>query len=518
MKKIYIFLCAILCTLSTFGQWIQLNSGTSNNLNCVYFTSNNVGYAAGEGATSATILKTINGGTTWSPQTINTLNPISSLSFGSSDVGYALTNKSELFKTTNAGSTWLNIRNFGGSPGHIFFQNKDTGFVAYIQGVIYRTKNGGSTWDSVSTANLFAATSIHFPSTQIGYIVTQTGMVAKTTDMGTSWSMLPQPTSNFLFDVFFTSIDTGYAVGGTNNSSLILKTINGGNSWTAQTVTPSTQSYNLAVFFTNSNTGYISNGGSKLYKTTDGGSNWNAMSAPFLITMDIYFPSDSIGYAVGINGAILKLNSCQGVISVTSQPNSQTVSSGKSVQFAVTTNVPSATYKWQTDFGLGFQDLINTNKYSGTNTSSLNISNVTLSNHLQPFRAIAYYSGCSVVSNVGVLTISNTCIHTDTVRIAVTDTLIINTILTGLNPPNTNVIKVFPNPAKTHVFINTGNYSLMNNYSIRIVNNLGQQVFNKLINQQQFDIDLSALSAGLYLLQIINAQNTIIDTRKIIIE
>ena len=46
---------------------------------------------------------------------------------------------------------------------------------------------------------------------------------------------------------------------------------------------------------------------------------------------------------------------------------------------------------------------------------------------------------------------------TDTTFISVTDTLIIDVNITGVNPPvNLNTLKVYPNPAKDYVYINTG--------------------------------------------------------------
>lgn len=57
----------------------------------------------------------------------------------------------------------------------------------------------------------------------------------------------------------------------------------------------------------------------------------------------------------------------------------------------------------------------------------------------------------------------------------VTDTLIINVLLTGITPPNnTNIIRIYPNPASTHIYIDNGNYNTMTGYTIRINNDLGQ--------------------------------------------
>lgn len=118
------------------------------------------------------------------------------------------------------------------------------------------------------------------------------------------------------------------------------------------------------------------------------------------------------------------------------------------------------------------------------------------------------------------ITDTNYVTITDTVYISVTDTLIINTTLTGINPPNnTNTVKVYPNPASTHIYIDNGNYSLMNGYTVRIDNSLSQTVFTSPINQQQFYIDLSSWSGnGTYFVYVIDNLSNIIEVRKIILQ
>ncbi len=108
----------------------------------------------------------------------------------------------------------------------------------------------------------------------------------------------------------------------------------------------------------------------------------------------------------------------------------------------------------------------------------------------------------------------------DTIYISVTDTLIIHAILTGMIPPNnTNTIKIYPNPASTHIYIDNGAYALMNGYQIKINNSIGQTVFSSYINQQQFYVDLSLWSGnGIYFVYLIDNLGNTIDTRKIILQ
>jgi hypothetical protein len=80
-------------------------------------------------------------------------------------------------------------------------------------------------------------------------------------------------------------------------------------------------------------------------------------------------------------------------------------------------------------------------------------------------------------------------------------------------------IKIYPNPARTHITIDNGNFELMNGYTVRIYNALGQTVFTQAVNQQQFFIDLSTWTGnGLYYLNLIDNQGNSIETKVIVVQ
>jgi len=107
----------------------------------------------------------------------------------------------------------------------------------------------------------------------------------------------------------------------------------------------------------------------------------------------------------------------------------------------------------------------------------------------------------------------------DTVLVSVTDTLIINSTLNLPAPNNNNVIKVYPNPASDHITIDNGNFALMAGYTLKIENTAGQQVFNSVINQSQFYLDISTWTGnGMYYIHLIDPQNNTITIRKIVVQ
>ena len=133
---------------------------------------------------------------------------------------------------------------------------------------------------------------------------------------------------------------------------------------------------------------------------------------------------------------------------------------------------------------------------------------------------IGIYNRCLTPSEVSQLYTQSTCSVYDTVYTSVVDTLIIHSNLTGVSPPNnTNTLTVYPNPTSSQVIINTGNYSSMSGYTLKVINDLGQSVFQSLINQQVFNESIQSWGGnGTYFIEIFDTSNTLIDKRVIVIE
>jgi hypothetical protein len=208
---------------------------------------------------------------------------------------------------------------------------------------------------------------------------------------------------------------------------------------------------------------------------------------------------------------------------ISSQPSNANSVIGTTAQFNVGASSGS-TYLWQSNpLNLGWQTLNNNSDYSGATSNTLTVSNISVSNHNQPFRAIVNSGGCIDTSDVATILIADTCITNvtvyDTLLTTVTDTLIINTTLSLPAPNNENTILIYPNPASDHITIDNGNFLAMAGYSIKIENNAGQQVFQSAINQQQFYVDLSTWTGdGLYFVHLIDSQNNTVTVRKIVLQ
>ncbi len=107
----------------------------------------------------------------------------------------------------------------------------------------------------------------------------------------------------------------------------------------------------------------------------------------------------------------------------------------------------------------------------------------------------------------------------DTVSVTVHDTLVINQKITATEESFTNAIKVYPNPSEGMLFIDNGNYQLMDGYSIRIISTEGVEVFSSYIDEQLFSVNLTSFAGnGLYFIELKDTQGNKVDTRKIVLK
>ena len=85
--------------------------------------------------------------------------------------------------------------------------------------------------------------------------------------------------------------------------------------------------------------------------------------------------------------------------------------------------------------------------------------------------------------------------------------------------PANNQITIYPNPTKVQITIDLGTNSNTIGWSYKIVNTLGQEVLNGVLNSQQNIIQLNNVKGqGIYFVKIYDNFNNLMDTKKIIIQ
>ena len=173
---------------------------------------------------------------------------------------------------------------------------------------------------------------------------------------------------------------------------------------------------------------------------------------------------------------------------ISAQPTNQTVNSTNSAQFIVNASSGSS-FQWQTDLGLGFQNLINAGQYSGVNNDTLVVSNATVSNNNQQFRCIVNSGSCSDTSDIAVLTVSTS----------------------GIEELNLSKFNLYPNPTQSSFEIQTN--LVFNKIEIRDMQGRVVKTENagKIIN-------IASLQKGTYLVQLIDEKSKVIAVQRIIKE
>jgi photosystem II stability/assembly factor-like uncharacterized protein len=315
MRKVILLVTVLIFTTlhSNSQGWFQQQSGTTANLNSVFFIDANTGWAVGDSASSFhVILKTTNGGTNWFRLNINPTNTpnLKTVFFLDANTGFIFGGNApftQVFKTTNAGLNWAPLGPFSSTLwlNSIYFTNINTGFGAghtnMVSGQIVRTTDGGGNWvqQSPGGTNLFA---IHFANANTGYICGSPGVVLKTTNSGSNWVQQTFTFSVILRSIYFINPLTGWTVG---TNSRVYKTADGGNVWVDLSSTFLCGLY--SVYFTNDMTGWVAGCEGAIHRTTNGGANWTMQSfggTTYLYSMS--FVNANTGWAVGAGGRILK--------------------------------------------------------------------------------------------------------------------------------------------------------------------------------------------------------------------
>ncbi|MBE2216877.1 MAG: T9SS type A sorting domain-containing protein [Ignavibacteria bacterium] len=308
MKSLKLLLLCLAFTTSVFSQWQQQN--TPDNTSSYYdleAISQQTVYCAGQ-----IVLKTVNGGTTWTPLTIaGYFQIVFGISFYSATTGWGCGYDGKIFKTTNGGTAWTTQTAGTESFWDILFVNASTGLVCGGSGKLYKSTNAGANWIAKNPGTSLELRSIANYNASIIWIgggESQDGIILKSTNSGDSWQTM-QTFDRPIQKIQFLNASTGFA----SSDSRVFKSTNGGANWVD--VNLPTSGYFLTFYMANENVGYASNW-DNTYKTLDGGMTWGEQNTilPNVSMKDIEFApgSTSIGWMCGSNGAIVSTTNSGG--------------------------------------------------------------------------------------------------------------------------------------------------------------------------------------------------------------
>ncbi|MBL4593511.1 MAG: S8 family serine peptidase, partial [Flavobacteriales bacterium] len=358
-------------SLVPYGNWIVQNSGfstASRGINWISIVDANTVWAtaydgSGGAGNVQEFTKTTNGGTTWSPGTIN----IGNSGLGISHIHAFDANTAWLaaypnaggqtggiWKTTNGGGTWTRqntatYNNAASFTNVVHFWNANEGFCQGdpINGEfeLYRTTNGGTTWNLISGANIPNPQAGEYGYTRqievVGnsvWFTTNDGRIYHSTDRGATWAVYQSPLSDFggtgqSGNLSFKDASTGLII---DNSGVVYESTNSGATWNTVTTT-GTVFINGLCYIEGTNT-VFSTGASPAGSSysQDGGVTWNIIDTDQHLYVE--FTNPSIGWSGWFNqdantNGMWKWNNTSGALVADFQGNPGQACTGATVQF-----------------------------------------------------------------------------------------------------------------------------------------------------------------------------------------
>ena len=157
---------------------------------------------------------------------------------------------------------------------------------------------------------------VHFFNPSSGVAISYEGKIYKTVDNGLTWTIqYSNPITDQPFSqILFTDTNIGYVVGGSNScggtgcipsGGVILKTTDGGNSWTK--VFQMSKVEFVSIASNNSGDLFVVSNGTKgrIIKSTNAGINWTTIDSTDFTLGKITFTSN-YGFCSGQNGKIIR--------------------------------------------------------------------------------------------------------------------------------------------------------------------------------------------------------------------
>ncbi|MGC4100010.1 WD40/YVTN/BNR-like repeat-containing protein [Ferruginibacter sp.] len=279
-------------------------SVTNEVLADVFFQNNSVGYALGK-----SLYKTTDGGNSWTKLNAK-FSYYSNLAVTNDGKIFVAGGTDTIYRSADGGANFTFIKLAYTGIFDVLFIDNNNGYAPYSGGLL-QTADGGVTWTPVSpVTGLNFTTSIYrtgsFISNTAAWIADGSN-IFKANGNTNTWvkanlSGVPASTPASIYaasaSVVYASFSTGQ----------IFKSVDGGANFSQIANYGSNLSGFADLHFIDANNGYLSFG-RKLFKTSDGGTTWQAVvSLATANFSEIHFTDATHGWACTSNGNIIKLN------------------------------------------------------------------------------------------------------------------------------------------------------------------------------------------------------------------
>ena len=326
---------AVFASFSLYAQWIVVNEPDFDGyLQDVHFVSADLGWLVGD---DGMIYKTEDGGLEWTQQNSGTTKDLCKIFFVDENVGWAGVGNNYLggeagsiLRTTNGGETWSEVVFADLMTGYtvkycdgLFFLDANVGFVLQSDSknnFVLKTTDGGLTWavkDSNFSTTFHRWRDVEFGSATAGAIVGDDRKRFKyTTDGGETWLDAGMPTDFFFgkcHAVRWLDASTAITVGEGSEFHKIktpaYKTTNAGETWTkVSSGNAFDRPKDAYVKDDNNLVSAGSNGFSKpfFYTTTNAGDDWTPSSADYAFGLRAVSGSGDNLVAVGTGSHVVR--------------------------------------------------------------------------------------------------------------------------------------------------------------------------------------------------------------------
>jgi len=273
--------------------WTTQQSGIEADLWSVSFSDDQHGWAVGGQPTNAApgvILRTIDGGTTWTDVTPAGLKEtLTNASFSDAAHGYIGTTDGHVLKTVDAGASWqtLTLAGAGKAYDTVDFVDAVHGWAGGEGGRLWRTTNGGRTWSASTLGGrnrFWSIVKLDFVDRFDGWTIAQDmwgdSIVFATHDGGRSWQPLPigGPYITDIHAVSLTNVwlvgEDGYDYYDLQSPTVFLHSTDGGFTWHSSTVNAPASPYSVSAYGSS-----VCAVGDGILHSSDAGATWLAGSS-----------------------------------------------------------------------------------------------------------------------------------------------------------------------------------------------------------------------------------------------
>ena len=301
-------------------------SSITNDLNEIYFSSNLVGYIAGNNV----VLKTINGGNTWTRLKENNTINYTAIYFVDDNKGFLGGNDqyyNYLYATTDGGLTWKEInknwyQNNNTKIGDIFYDNSTVLYLSnyypnanQIYGYLYYSNDNGSNWKTLTPSNGSGRQGLNCATYNSGVALIGGSTYwdgskyfgGTQTILNISNPSLTLSKIDLVASINGISLYNNKAIAVGDGGSVSISS-DKGTSWTSKTIPNySNINFKTAKIIDDLNY-YLAGDNSTLLKSSDAGLSWTQITTSGNYTLNSFsYKSNGELYLVGTNGKIIKV-------------------------------------------------------------------------------------------------------------------------------------------------------------------------------------------------------------------